>query len=144
MKPLALKKEHPALKTMKFQIFFYFCGSFFALDPGSGSGSGFRMRIRIHWPNWIRIQSGSGYGSGSETLGKWSWNSSEKRSCLSLCTWLASTWQVSAPASLESQEYVTLEVAKERDRQFFSQCVSSPEKTQVYISSGSFSYSAQN
>ncbi len=31
-----------------------------------GSGSGFRIRIRIHWPDWIRIQSGS--GSGSETL----------------------------------------------------------------------------
>ncbi len=30
--------------------------------PGSGSGS--RIRIRIHWPDWIRIQS----GSGSETL----------------------------------------------------------------------------
>ncbi len=25
-----------------------------------GSGSGFRIRIRIHWPDWIRIQSGSG------------------------------------------------------------------------------------
>ncbi len=24
-----------------------------------GSGSGFRIRIRIHWPDWIRIQSGS-------------------------------------------------------------------------------------
>ncbi len=67
----------------------------------------------------------------------------KKHFSLQLCKWLASTWQVSAPASLESQEYVTLEVAKERDRQFFSQCVSSPEKTQVYISSGSFSYSSQ-
>ncbi len=28
--------------------------------------SGFR--IRIHWPDWIRIQSGYGYGSGSATL----------------------------------------------------------------------------
>ncbi len=36
--------------------------------PGSGSGSGFRIRIRIQWPDWIRIQSGSGYGSGSATL----------------------------------------------------------------------------
>jgi hypothetical protein len=63
----------------------------------------------------------------------------QKEYTLQLSTWLASTWQVSAPASLESQEYVTLEVAKERDRQFFSQCVSSPEKTQVYISSSSYS-----
>ena len=38
---------------------------------------------------------------------------------------------MSAPASLESQEYVTLEVAKERDRQFFSQCANTTEKTQV-------------
>ncbi len=39
-------------------------GHFF--PPGFGSGYGFRIRIRIriHWPDWIRIQS----GSGSETL----------------------------------------------------------------------------
>ncbi len=28
--------------------------------PGSESGSGFRIRIRMHWPDWIRIQLGSG------------------------------------------------------------------------------------
>ncbi len=33
-----------------------------------GSGPGFRIRIQIHWPDWIRIQSGSGYGTGSATL----------------------------------------------------------------------------
>ncbi len=27
-KPLALKREHPALENMKFLYFFYFCGSF--------------------------------------------------------------------------------------------------------------------
>ena len=32
---------------MKFLNFFYFCGSFLP------------SRIRIHWPDWIRIQSGS-------------------------------------------------------------------------------------
>jgi len=31
-----------------------------------GSGSGFRIRIRIHWPDWIRIQSGSGHGSATQ------------------------------------------------------------------------------
>ncbi len=54
------QKRHPALQNMKFLNFFYFCGSFWP----SGSGSGFQTRIRIHWPDWIRIQC----GSGSETL----------------------------------------------------------------------------
>ncbi len=52
-KPSALKRGHPTLQNMNFyQFFFYFCGS---LLPSW---------IRIHWPDWIRIQS----GSGSETL----------------------------------------------------------------------------
>jgi hypothetical protein len=33
--PLALKREHPTLKNMKFLNFFYFCGSL--LPPGSGT-----------------------------------------------------------------------------------------------------------
>ncbi len=41
---------------MKFFNFFYFCGSFLP------------SWIRIHWPDWIRIQLGS--GSGSVTLVK--------------------------------------------------------------------------
>ncbi len=41
-------------KTWTFKIIFYFCGSFL---PSW-------IRIRNHWPDWIRIQS----GSGSETL----------------------------------------------------------------------------
>ncbi len=56
MKSSALKREHQALRNMKFLHFFYFCGSFL---PSW-------IRIWIHWPDWIRIQSGS--GSGSETL----------------------------------------------------------------------------
>jgi hypothetical protein len=41
-KPLALKREHPALQNMKFLHFFYFCGSFFSLlnsYPDSQCGS---------------------------------------------------------------------------------------------------------
>ncbi len=53
---LQLSKE--AIQHFKF--FSTFVGHF--CSPGSGSG--FRIRIRIHWPDWIRIQS----GSGSETL----------------------------------------------------------------------------
>ncbi len=48
-KPSALKRGHPTLQNMNL-IFFYFCGSFL---PSW-------IRIRIHWPDWIRIQSGSG------------------------------------------------------------------------------------
>ncbi len=48
-KPSDLKREYPALQNMKFLNFFSCCGS----------GSGFRIWIRIHWPDWIRIQSGS-------------------------------------------------------------------------------------
>jgi hypothetical protein len=43
-------------KTWTLKKIFYFCGSFLP------------SWIRIHWPDWIRIQSGSGSGSGSETL----------------------------------------------------------------------------
>ncbi len=43
-----------------------FVGNFY--PPGSGSGFRIRIRIWIHWTDWIRIQSGSGYGSGSATL----------------------------------------------------------------------------
>ncbi len=49
-----------AIQHFKTWIFSTFVGHF--CPPGSGSGS--RIRIRIHWPDWIRIQS----GSGSETL----------------------------------------------------------------------------
>ncbi len=45
-------------KTWNFFIFSTFVGHF--CPPGSRSG----FRIRIHWPDWIRIQS------GSETLGR--------------------------------------------------------------------------
>ncbi len=71
-KPSALKRGHPTLQNINFYKFFStFVGNF--CPPGSGSGSGFRIRIRIriHWPDWIRIQSGSGYGSGSEIKGWW-------------------------------------------------------------------------
>jgi len=47
-KPSALKRGHPTLQNMNFQKFFYFCGSF---SPSW---------IQINWPDWIRIQSGSG------------------------------------------------------------------------------------
>ncbi len=43
---------------MNFKKKIHFCGSFLP----------FWIRIRIHWPDWIRIQSGSGYGSESSTL----------------------------------------------------------------------------
>ncbi len=45
-------------KTWNFLSFSTFVGHY--CPPGSG----FRIRIRIHWPDWIRIQS----GSWSETL----------------------------------------------------------------------------
>ncbi len=48
-KSLQLSKENiQHFKTWNFLIFFYFCGSFLP------------SWIRIHWPDWIRIQSGSG------------------------------------------------------------------------------------
>jgi hypothetical protein len=43
-KPSTLKREHPALKNMKYLAFFYFSGSFWP------------SWIRIHWPDWIRIR----------------------------------------------------------------------------------------
>ncbi len=61
-KPSALKRGHPTLQNMNY-FFFTFVGHF--CPPGFGSG--FRIRIRIHWPDWIRIQS----GSGSATLIVW-------------------------------------------------------------------------
>ncbi len=63
---LQLTKE--AIQHFKTWIFSIFVGHF--CPPGSGSGSVFklRIRIRIQWSDWIRIQYGSGYGSGSETL----------------------------------------------------------------------------
>ncbi len=60
-KPLALKREYLALQNMKFLNFFLILRVIFTLldqDP--------RFRIMIHWPDWIRIQSGSWFGS--ETL----------------------------------------------------------------------------
>ncbi len=55
-KPSVLKRGHPnTSKHELLQIFFTFVGHF--CPPGSGSG--FRIRIRIHWPDWIRIRSGS-------------------------------------------------------------------------------------
>ncbi len=59
---LQLTKE--AIQHFKTWIFSPFVGHF--CPPGSGSG--FRIRIGIHWPDWIRIQTGSGSRSGSETL----------------------------------------------------------------------------
>ncbi len=44
-KPSAFKREHPALQNIKFLVSFSFLPSW--------------IRIRIHWPDWIRIQSGS-------------------------------------------------------------------------------------
>ncbi len=63
---LQLTKE--AIQHFNTWIFSTFVGHF--CPPGSGSGSLFklRIRIRIQWSDWIRIQYGSGYGSGSETL----------------------------------------------------------------------------
>jgi hypothetical protein len=55
-KPSALKKEHPALQKMKILSFFLFFGVIFALlDPDPAA------QINAD-------PSGSGYGSGSETL----------------------------------------------------------------------------
>ncbi len=65
-KPSVLKRGHPTLQNMNFyKLLSTFVGHF--CPPGSGSG----FRIRIHRPDWIRIQSGSGYGSGSTTLLFW-------------------------------------------------------------------------
>ncbi len=58
---LQLTKE--AIQNFKTWIFSTFVGHF--CHPGSGSGFRIRIRIRIHWPDWIRIQS------GSETLYYW-------------------------------------------------------------------------
>ncbi len=52
---LQLTKE--AIQHFKTWIFSTFVGHFCA--PGFGSGFRIRIRIRIHWPDWIRIQSGS-------------------------------------------------------------------------------------
>ncbi len=60
---------NPDPDPIRIQGFNDFSGVIFALldpdpDPDSESGSGFR--IRIHWPDWIRIKS----GSGSATLNR--------------------------------------------------------------------------
>ncbi len=54
------KENIQHFKTWNFLMYSFFRGSFFC-PPGSGSG--FRIRLRIHWPDRVRIQS----GSGSET-----------------------------------------------------------------------------
>ncbi len=74
-KPSALKRGHPTLQNMNFYKFFSTLVGHFCLP---GSGSGLRIRIRIHWPDWIRIQYGSGsailvgilYGTGIGTMGQ--------------------------------------------------------------------------
>ncbi len=63
---IGLHKERPSYrrslqlskKTWTFKKFFFFSFAGHFCPPGTGSG--FRIRIRIHWPDWIRIQSGSG------------------------------------------------------------------------------------
>ncbi len=63
----SLQLTEEAIQHFKTWIFSPFVGHF----CHHGSGSGFRIVgiwIRIHWPDWIRIQSGSGSRSGSETL----------------------------------------------------------------------------
>ncbi len=52
------KENTSTFQNMKFLIFSTSVGHF--CPPGSG----FQIRNWIHWPDWIRIQ----YGSGSETL----------------------------------------------------------------------------
>jgi hypothetical protein len=59
---LQLSKE--AIQHFKTLTFYTFFSTFEGHFCPPGSGSGFRCRIRIHWPDWIRIQS----GSGSENL----------------------------------------------------------------------------
>jgi hypothetical protein len=50
-KPSALKRGHPTLQNINFKKKFSYCGSFLP------------SWIRIHWPDWIQIQSGSGYAT---------------------------------------------------------------------------------
>ncbi len=56
------KENIQQFKTWNFKIFSIYVGHF--CPPGSGSEFRIQIWIRIHWPDWIRIQS----GSGSETL----------------------------------------------------------------------------
>jgi hypothetical protein len=56
-KPSALKREHPALQKMKILSFFNFFVIFALLDPDPAGQI-----------NADPCGSGSGYGSGSETL----------------------------------------------------------------------------
>ncbi len=56
MRSLQPSKENILqFKTWNFLTFYIFVGYF--CPPRSGYG--FRIPIRIHWPDWIRIQSGS-------------------------------------------------------------------------------------
>ena len=83
---LSLNKERPSyrrslqiskeaiqhVKTWTFKKNFYFCGSFLP------------FWIRIHWPDWIRIQSGSATAtlvslSLTESTVSWAWK--HRRSC---------------------------------------------------------------
>ncbi len=100
-KPAAHKRGHPTLQNMNFKNFFYFCGSFL---PSW-------IRIRSHWPDWIRIESGSGsetlfatygttscFGSLKEVLFIYSvflcnWPSLGKSSKFLLGTWASSKFQ---------------------------------------------------
>ncbi len=87
---LQLTKE--AIQHCKTWIFPLFVGHF--CPPGSGSG----FRIRIHWPDWIRIQSGS--GSGSETLWKIYWESAKPNLSPRPQTdspTLCATWELTPP-----------------------------------------------
>ncbi len=85
-KPSALKRGHPTLQNMNFYTFISTSVGHF-WPPGSGSGS--RIRIRIHWPDWIRIQ----FGSGSETL-NWPGFRIRIRSILGARSWSAKKWKV--------------------------------------------------
>ncbi len=54
---LQLSKE--AIQHFKNELLNFYSTSVGHFCP-PGSGSRFRIRIRIHWPDWIRIHSGSG------------------------------------------------------------------------------------
>ncbi len=54
------KENIKHFETWNFLTFFFFCGSFLP------SWIRTRIRNRIHWPDWIRIQSGSGTLIGTD------------------------------------------------------------------------------
>ncbi len=62
--------------------FFFFCGSFL---PSC-------IRIRIHWPDWIRIQSGSGSATLIYTM---LWCTTRATTCLIKIIYLCRKWKVS-------------------------------------------------